>query len=420
MVKNFYLKGLKCSHKGHNIIAYRIVLCFLLSALCSLLLPAATITFRNETVMCRGTSVTLGDIATITPDRDDDVANIELLKSIVLFPAPIAGKDRTITYREVYDYLNMRGVRVGLHTFAGASQVTVTAKQQTPSKQTTPSAPQSSATGTSAVFVRRDATPGNSGNEDLSDAEDAVHHAVLTFLKDSVDANAPWRVDVGMTSEGQRQLAVAGEIIGIRAVIDEHPSRQSTSQYDPAEQWLGRQRFELQCRNIRPETGMHHTLLVDVNVSLPKAVVVTRHAVPKGKILSAADVRLSYLAEDQTPVNVTKSRTVNGVTTQRGRDPEIDPDVATRIDDVIGKAVVRGLQNNATVLFSQLEKPLLVKRSEAVTLYLRNGGITIKMTARAKEDGRAGDLVTVESLTDKQQTNLARVVDYGTVEVEKR
>ena len=162
---------------------------------------------------------------------------------------------------------------------------------------------------------------------------------------------------------------------------------------------------------------MHRTLFVEVNVSLPQAVVVTRHVVPKGKILSAADVRLSYLTDAQAPVNVTKSRTVNGVTTQRGREPEVDPDVATRIDEVIGLAATKALRNDTPVQFSQLEKPVLVRRSEAVTLYLRNGNITIKMTAKAKEDGRAGDVITVESLTDKMKTNLARVVDYGTVEV---
>jgi flagella basal body P-ring formation protein FlgA len=170
---------------------------------------------------------------------------------------------------------------------------------------------------------------------------------------------------------------------------------------------------------------MHRTFVVDVIVLLPKAVVVARNAVPKGKILSTADVRLSYIAGDQTPALVTRSRTVGGITTQRGREAEIDADVATRIDDVIGKAAAVNLRKDAPVQFSQLEKPLLVKRSEAVTLFVRNNGITIKMTTRAKEDGREGDLIAVETLSnrqdrqDKAQTLLARVVDYGTVEVER-
>ena len=380
---------------------------------------AATITFRNEPVTCQGTAVTLGDIATITPDRDDDAADIASLKSTVLFPAPIAGKDRTITYKEVYDMLNMRGVRVGQHTFAGASKITVTTVAQAPA---TPSP----AVDDNKVFVRRDATQNNNAPV-TSNEEEAIRYAVLTFLKDNVDAKVPWRIDVALSVEGRKRLIEAGEIIGVRANMDENQNRQVASQYDPAEQWLGRQRFELQCKNIRPETGMHRTLFVEVNVSLPQAVVVTRHVVPKGKILSAADVRLSYLTDDPTPVNVTKSRTVNGITqhyyaggTERGREPEVDPDVATRIDEVIGLAATKALRNDTPVQFSQLEKPVLVKRSEAVTMYLRNGNITIKMTAKAKEDGRAGDVITVESLTDKMKTNLAKVVDYGTVEMEMR
>jgi len=386
----------------------------LISLICistTLPLHAATITFRSEPVTCRAAAVTLGDIATVTPDRDDDAASIASLKSIVLFPAPIAGRDRTITYREVHDMLVMRGVNTGQHAFQGAKQVTVKAETQKPATQTPAQSP---ATDNSKVFVRRDATPGNKVATQNS-AEDAVRHAVLTFLKDNVEQDVPWRVDVTLSQEGERQLVAAGEIIGIRAIIDANRNPQPASPFDPAEPWLGRQRFELQCNSIRPETGMHRTLHVEVNVSLPKAVVVTRHVIPKGKILNAADLRLSYVT-GETPVNVTKPRTVNGVTLQRGREPEIDPDTATRIEDVIGKAAARTLRNDTPVQFSQLEKPLLVKRSEAVTLYVRNGGITIKMTARAKEDGRSGDLITVE--TDSKQTNLAKVVDYGTVEVE--
>ena len=408
---------------------YVIFICmiFVIVTLLAISFPAyaATITFRNEPVTCRGTAVTLGDVATITPDRDDDAASIELLRNMVPFPAPIAGKDRTINYRELYDYLNMRGVRVGQHTFAGASQVTVKSEPQK-------SMPPSQTTDNNKVFLRRDATQtNNESTPNHEHEEESIRNAVMTFLKNNVDANAPWRIDVTLSAEGRKRLTEAGEIIGIRAVVDNEQNNRAASQYDPAEAWLGRQRFELQCKSIRPETGMHRTLTVEVNIALPQAVVVTRHVVPKGKILSAADVRLSYITEDQTPVNVTKSRTegsslaatrntVGGITTQRGRDAEISSDVATRIDEVIGKAAVLALRNNTPVQFSQLEKPLLVKRSEAVTLYLRNGGITIKMTAKAKEDGRAGDVITVEMLTDKMKTNLARVVDYGTVEVEKR
>ncbi len=377
---------------------------------------AATITFRDAPILCRGNAVTLGDVAVVTPDRGEDAAEIESLKAVVLFPAPIPGKDRTVAWRDVYDYLNMRGVRVGQHTFAGAGKVTITAAPQTATQTAPSSAATSAISGNDKIFVRRDAAQ-NSVATAVSDEEEAVRHAVLTFLRENIDADAPWRIDTTMSPEGQRRLADAGGINGIRAIVDENRNRPNVSQYDPAEQWLGRQRFELQCRRVNPETGMHRTMTVEVNVSLPKAVVVTRHVIPKGKILSAADVKLSYLTEDQTPSRVTKSRTVNGITTQRGREPEIDPDTATRIDEVVGKAAIRALRNDTPVQFSQIEKPVLVKRSEAVTLFVRNGGITIKMTARAKEDGREGELITVESLTDKQ-TSLARVVDYGTVEVE--
>ena len=396
---------------------YLIYLACNIAVLLATVIPAhaATITFRNEPVACRGTAVTLGDIATVTADRNDDAADIASLKSTVLFPAPVAGKDRTITYKEAYDMLNMRGVRVGQHTFKGASTVTVTMGHQTLSAQSTSQkfpASQLSLENQDKTFIR----PKTANNE-----EEAVRHAVLTFLKDNVDAGAPWRVDVTVSAEGQRRLAAAGAIIGIQAINDSPQSREMT----PQEQWLGRQRFTLQCNSINPETGMHRTLTIEVNVSLPQAVVVARNAIAKGKILSSADVKLSYLTEDQMPALVTKSRTTNGITTQRGREAEISSDVATRIDEVIGKAATVAIQKGKPIQFSQLEKPLLVKRSDPVTLFVQNGGITITMITRAKEDGREGDMIAVETMTnrqdkqDKAQTLLARVVDYGTVVVER-
>lgn len=251
----------------------------------------------------------------------------------------------------------------------------------------------------------------------LDEAGELVQHAVCEFLEKHVAADVPWRVRAVLSAESQRRVLQNGEIRFIRAVLDENNPRQNASQYDPAEAWLGKQRFEMQLNDISPETGMHRTMFVDVVISLPKAIVVTRHAVAKGKLIGPADVKLEYIDNVQMPSHVMKDRKVNGITTRRNSEPEIDPDVATRIEDVIGKAALRTLRSDTPVQFSQIEIPVMVKRSEIVTLFVRNGGITIKMMAKAKEDGKAGDVVTVESLTDKQ-TNLARVVDYGVVEVE--
>ena len=385
---------------------------------------AATITFRSEPVVCQGNAVTLGDVAYITPDANEAPDEIEKLKSIVLFPVPIAGKDRTIGYREIYDYLNMRGVRVGLHTFAGSKQVTVTAAKQILTQHQSDNEGQ---------FVRRQTqsnVPENAENFATGAAEEAVRHAVVTFLKGKVADDVPWQVDVAL-SEADRRYVMIGNgtdnrnvghkgidnIGGIRWVFEKNRVPRTASQYDSAETWLGRQRFELQLKDINPETGMHRTMLVDVDISLPKAIVVTRHAIAKGKVISAADVKLHYITETQTPANVTKERTVNGVTTRRNAEPEIDVDIATRIDEVVGKAALRNLRSNMPVQLSLTDSPVMVQKSEIVTLFVRNGGITIKMMAKSKEDGKAGDIVTVESLSDKQ-TSLASVVDYGVVEIE--
>ena len=387
----------------HTILHLFLTTAILFGATC--LASAATITFRGERIACHGAAVILADVANITPDEGETPDEIERLKKVVLFPAPISGKDRTITYREIYDYLKMRGIQVGLHTFAGSPQVTVTAAPPQTSTQNQP--------GNERPFVRQTSQPNNTATDEI---EEVVRHAVLTFLEQNVTADIPWRVAVTLSEEGRRRITTGGGIGGISWTSDENRNR-NASQFDPAEAWLGRQRFELQLKRIASDTGMHGTMFVEVNISLPKAIVVTRYAIPRGKVISAADVKLQYLDNMQMPSNVTKSRTAGGVTLQRDGELEIDPDIATRIESVVGKATLRAMRNDMPVQLSQIELPVMVKKSDVVTLFVRNGGITIKMIAKAKEDGKEGDLITVESLTDKQ-TNLARVVDYGVVEIE--
>jgi flagella basal body P-ring formation protein FlgA len=400
---------------------------FILSCLicCHTLSGAATVTFRSEPVICQSTTVTLGDIAAVTPDADDDAEALATLKEIVLFPAPIAGKKRTITYRDVYDFLRLRGIPVERHAFAGASRVTVTAGNRT--------ANQSGDTGvTQTQFAQRSATnidanadqntqtdtdSNATSQSNLTEEEETIRFAVLTFLQQNVSRDAPWQVHIALSPEKKIQIASGGGIIGIRAVTNDSKNSQSAFP-KTTEEWLGKQWFELQCRNANAGTGLHRTMFVGAHVSLPLQIVVMRHAVPKGKILTLADVKLDYIAEQKLPTYVTRDRTVNGVTAKRSGETTIDPDIAVRLDDVLGKAASRSLREGTPVALSQLEQPVLVKRSDVVTMYVRNNRIEIKMLGRAKQDGRSGEWIAVESLNDKQQTNLGKVIAQGTVEID--
>jgi flagella basal body P-ring formation protein FlgA len=86
------------------------------------------------------------------------------------------------------------------------------------------------------------------------------------------------------------------------------------------------------------------------------------------------------------------------------------------IEDVAGKEAVRNIPVGQPLDANYVHPPLLVRTGEVVTVFGRNGGILVRMPARARENGGEGDLVSVESLLDRQ-TFLARVSALHEVEV---
>ncbi len=64
-----------------------------------------------------------------------------------------------------------------------------------------------------------------------------------------------------------------------------------------------------------------------------------------------------------------------------------------------------------------LQKPILVKRRDTIEVVARRGGVTVKMQARAIDDGAEGDTIAVERLDGSKSRFLARVAGYQSAEV---
>jgi flagella basal body P-ring formation protein FlgA len=112
-----------------------------------ILLFALAVSLRNEfaesaeiqfkaTGDVRGSLVLLGDVATI---RDQDSQLVERLKRIELFPAPAAGRIRTLRDVELRQLLQLHGVNPAEHRFSGAESVCIAhAKSTSPAPMTPP------------------------------------------------------------------------------------------------------------------------------------------------------------------------------------------------------------------------------------------------------------------------------------------
>jgi len=312
---------------------------------------AAEIQLRDQ---CRvsGTLVRLRDVAVIMAADDGEAAR---LGAIDLMPAPIPGSERRVRLREIEDVLHSRGVNLTEHRFSGAASVVVL-----PAHRHAAERPRALP---SRLAMRR--------------FQDKVQAAIATHLNEANGRDEPWKIDVHLNdAQVSRLAAMQGDLGAVGG----------------AAPWLGKQRFEIV--PLAGSTAPRVSLVADV--SLPPTRVIAARSLAPGTLLRASDVRLVRDGNDRRRATGSRS-------------------TFHAIDEVVGmettRSVVAGQQLDATVL----RHPLLVRRGDVVTVYARTGGIQVRTTARARDDGSAGELVMIESLRDRKRY-FARVT--GTREVD--
>jgi flagella basal body P-ring formation protein FlgA len=156
-----------------------------------------------------------------------------------------------------------------------------------------------------------------------------------------------------------------------------------------AEPWLGSQRYEILLEGGKP-------LELDATVRLPPSAVVAKRAIDRGEILQAEDVSLERL--------------------KPGTDTS---GLFDRVDAVVGHETTRAIGPGQTIDDGSLRHPLLVRKGDAVTVYTRSPGLQVRTTARSRDDGSLGELITIESMLNRQ-TFLARVSGSQEVEIYAR
>lgn len=277
------------------------------------------------------------------------------LARIELFPSPAATRQRFVRMREIQDLLLLRGVDLSEHRFSGSSQVAILG-----------------AGGPVRTERERPVTFSIARRADRR-----ICDAVVSYLQQHVSADRPWNVTVQL-SESQARLAA-------------DPTRTiSIAGGNPP--WSGLQRFEVTVS--APEGPMRFSL--DAQVEIPPAVVVTVRSLSRGELISAADVELRHGNPQQGPSGGFHS-----------------------IDEVVGMETIRAVAEGKTLARESVRSPVLVHRGAPVTVIARSAGIRVQTMARAREEGSLGDLITVESLSDRTKY-FARVTGVREVEVYAR
>jgi len=317
---------------------------------------AAEIRLRSQ---CQSDSsiVTLGDVAEIlTNDRQQ----IETLSAIELCAAPVAGQC-FVRLREIQDRLLAHKINLLEHRFSGSSQVTVLRTKQTREQPERPERPLSySATRT---------------------ANQRASEAVAAYLCENVSANQPWNVEVQLTVAQVRLLS--NPDVTLSVVPTTRPE---------GDHWTGPQRFQFLVQTL--EGPM--TFPIDAQVTRPPMVLVAATSLSRGTIIGPADVEMRPATSMEHPTDAIES-----------------------LEEAIGKETEKAIPSGKILQRTMVRSPLLVRRGELLTVHVRTSGIRIRTTARARDDGALGDLVTVESTLDRK-TYFARVAGAQEVEVYAR
>ena len=286
-----------------------------------------------------------------------DQQQIETLSAIELCAAPVTGQ-RFIRLREIQDRLLTHRINLLEHRFSGSSQVTVVRTEQARTQRERPLS--YSATRT---------------------ANERVNEAVAAYLWKNISANRPWNVEAQLTESQVRLLSDPKVTLSI--LPTDRPQ---------GHRWTGPQRFQFRVQTLEGPT----TFPVDTQVTQPPMVLVAVTSLSRGTVIGPADVEMRAATSlEQTD------------------------DALESLEEAIGKETKQAIPQGKLLGWKMVRSPLLVRRGELVTVHVRTSGIRIRTTARARDEGALGDLVTVESALDRK-TYFARVAGAQEVEVYAR
>ncbi len=199
-----------------------------------------------------------------------------------------------------------------------------------------------------------------------------VSDAIVAYLQQTVEASDPWQVDVELPADQTQLIATSSGRLQVSG---------------GTRPWVGRQRFIVRIGAV--------DLPITVQVTLPPMTVVAVRAIGRGEVIRASDVALKSLKPRHSALAVLHD-----------------------LKDVIGKEAIRPIAAGQVVPDRNIRSPLLVRRGDIVTVYVYSGGVRVRTTARARQQGSLGETVEVESLVKREKRRyLARVASTQTVEV---
>jgi flagella basal body P-ring formation protein FlgA len=286
-------------------------------------------------------------------------------------PAPPAGSERFLNKREVEDLLAAHGYDLREFQMEGAVQVAI--RTSGPKANDQPIVPSNQPMNRHAAILAGhvDGTPAVAGDASAAARQrDEMNRTIANFLETQTGRTGSWQVICNFAERHVALLQAATSPLVCQG---------------GREPWVGRQRFVISFTTAQGDVQIPVYAEV-ANESAQVAVAV--RPIARGEVITAADVEMQSLETAPTT----------------GRRPVIES-----LEQLVGMEARQAIQMGDVILTDNVQAPLLVKRGEEVSVVSQSGGIRVRTTARARQDGSRGQLVQVESLESKERYDV-RVV----------
>lgn len=351
--------------------------CLAATALCVLIATtsmAATEVKLREHATPTSRVIRLGDVAeVVSADRQQ----ARRLAAVPLMPAPAPDTQRFLRKREIADMLQASGIELGEVRFSGAERVAVGAApavKQAAAQETVDENPAAPLNRHAAVLAGKPISITPTSRVDQTQAGQInalVNQAIAEYVKTKIGKPEIGEIECSLNDKQLAQLATATStpVCG-----------------GGTAPWTGRQKFTL---SFNTSSGAAQFALYAAVADAPVPVVIATRAVARGNPITAADVEV---------------RNVDAKAA--GQRPSFDS-----VEKVVGLEARQPLQVSDIVFADDVRSPIVVKRGEPITVSSQGGGIRVRTTAKALQDGSKGDLIQVESLATKQRYD-ARVAGF--------
>lgn len=336
--------------------------------------PSADIVLRSD-VRLASHLVRLGDVAEV---KSPDEQFAKVLSALVLMPTPAPSTNRFLTRRELHDLVAAHGDVGGQWRISGADRVAVSSDMASSAVHGGDHEIWREAQRRSAKANEPDATSTATSFRDSSSVQQIdLERAISDYLNSVTDKCDAWRIALDLTERHWQQLSAATSV------------PVCSGGHEP---WTGEQRFVL---SFSTEKGSAFLPLY-AEVARPEAIVVAIREVERGMTITTADVELQYRDSD-------------GRSSGRAN-------LVRSLEQVVGQEASRAIRIGDVLTSDHARAPILVRRGEEIAVISQGGGIRIRATARARQDGSLGELIQVESLESRDRFD-ARVTGRGEVAV---